>query len=165
MSSYSWDRLIEHVVSDLLTGGLFDMHSKQVTTDEQALVEMARQPRGYRATLSDAFLQFLSPACANVAARLAIGANATAFVFVAGDHGEREARSSELALRCLVVRGRLKGVTTVVGIATDRPQPGRRGHSSDILYLHVPQWSEEDSLRVANIQADLGYFKNMHWPE
>lgn len=164
-SSYSWDRLIEHFVSDLLTGGLFDMHSKKVTTDEQALVEMARQPRGYRATLSDAFLQFLSPACANVAARLAMGANATAFVFVAGDHGEREARSSELALRCLVVRGRLKGVTTVVGIATDRPQPGKRGHSSDILYLHVPQWSEEDSLRVANIQADLGYFKSMQWPE
>lgn len=164
-SSYAWDKLIEHFVADLLTGGMFDMHNKQATTDEHALVEMARQPRCYRASLADAFVEFLSPACAKVAARLAIGANATAFVFLTGDHEGREGRASELGLRCLVVRGRHKGVTTVIGIATDRPRPGRRGHSNDILYLHLPEWTAADTDNIARIQAEFGYFENTRWPE
>jgi hypothetical protein len=165
-SSYAWDKLIEYYVDDLLTDGMFDMHSKQVSKDELALVAMALQPRAHRANLADKFLEFLSPQCNEVAARVLVVANATAFVFMGGDSEDRERRSQELALRCLVVRGRCDGyVTTVVGIATDRPKAGKRGHSSDILYLHLPTWSEEDSKKIDRIQSELGYFENTRWPE
>jgi len=165
-SSYAWDNLIERYADDLLTDGMFDMHSKEVSKDELALVAMAFQPRGHRANLADKFLEFLSPRCEEVAARVLVVANATAFVFMCGDSEDRERRSQELALRCLVARGRCDGyVTTIVGIATDRPKAGKRGHSSDILYLHLPTWSEEDGKKVDGIQSDLGYFKNTRWPE
>ena len=162
-SSYAWDKLIDHYAEDLLTDGMFDMHSKQVTKNELALVEMALQPRGHRANLADAFLEFLSPDGSKIASRVVIAANSTAFVFLGGDSNDRESRAQELALRCIVVRGKCTNVTTVVGIATDRPMKGKTGHSSDILYLHMPYWNEEDAKRVDGIQRDLGYFKNTRW--
>lgn len=162
-SSYAWDKLIEHYADDLLTDGMFDMHSKDVTKNELALVAMALQPRAHRANLADAFLEFLGPAGGKIASRVVVAANATAFVFLGGDSDDRDFRSKELALRCLVVRGRCKNVTTVVGIATDKPKEGKTGHSSDILYLHAPVWTAEDAEKVDAIQAELGYFKNAQW--
>jgi hypothetical protein len=163
-SSYAWDRLIEHFVGDLLTGGMFDMFRKEVTQNELALVAMAMQPRGHRANLADAFLEFLHPTAKRVAARVVVADNQVAFVFTAGDSADREHRARELMLRCLVVRGRCKSVRTVVGIATDRPQAGKQGHSSDIVYLHMPDWDPAENTKINQIQADLGYFKNTQWP-
>lgn len=163
-SSYVWDNLIEHYAADLLTGGMFDMFGKTVTQNELALVTMALQPRGHRANLADAFLAFLSPGNSSIAARVVLGDHETAFVFVAGDSAKREERGGELLLRCLVVRGRCKRVKTVVGIATDRPKTGKQGHSSDILYLHMPEWDPNEDQRVEKIQAELGYFNNTKWP-
>jgi len=143
---------------------MFDMFRNEVTQNELALVAMALQPRGHRANLADAFLEFLRPDHARVAARLVVADNETAFVFTTGDSSDREHRSRELFLRCLVVRGKCKRVKTVVGIATDRPQAGKHGHSSDILYLHMPIWDPADDEKVKGIQADLGYFKDTKWP-
>jgi hypothetical protein len=161
--SYAWDRLIEQYAADLLTGGMFDMHSKAVTQDELALVTMALQPRSYRATLADALLAFLDPKAKKTASRAVIGDLETAFVFLAGDSADREHRSRELALRCLVVRGKCAGVRTVVGIATDRPRGTPGGYSSDIAYIHVDELSQEQKQQIESIQADLGYFKNAIW--
>jgi hypothetical protein len=162
-SAYAWDSLIEYYADDLLTDGMFDMHSKQVTKNELALVAMALQPRGHRANLADAFLQFLGPEGSSIASRVVFAANNTAFVFLGGDSSDREHRARELALRCLVVRGR-SGVTTVIGIATDKPKPGKSGNSSDILYLRMPVWTADDARAIDGIQADLGYFNNTKWP-
>ena len=163
-SSYAWDRLIERYTDDLLTDGMFDMFRNEVTQSELALVAMALQPRGHRANLADAFLEFLLHDHACVAARLVVADNETTFVFTTGDSADREHRSRELFLRCLVVRGRCKRVKTVVGIAIDRPQAGKRGHSSDILYLYMPIWDPAEDEKVKGIQADLGYFKDTKWP-
>lgn len=162
--SYAWDRLIEHFVEDLLTDGMFDMFRKEVTQNELALVAMAMQPRGHRATLADAFLQFLHPTTKHLAARVVVADNQTAFVFTAGDSADREHRARELMLRCLVVRARCKSVSTVVGIATDRPQTGKKGHSSDIVYLHMPDWDPAENAKIDQMQVELGYFKNTRWP-
>lgn len=163
-SSYAWDRLIGHYAEDLLTDGMFDMHSKQVTRNELALIAMALQPRGHRANLADSLLAFLlSPKGTKIASRAIVGANATGFVFLGGDSNDREFRARELALRCLVVRGRCPNVTTVVGIATDRPKAGKTGHSSDIVYIYMPIWTDNDAANVDGIQRDLGYFKNTKW--
>jgi hypothetical protein len=164
-SSYAWDELIGHFADDLLKDGMFDIHSKAVTKDELALVAMALQPRAHRANLADKFLEFLGPNGKNVSSRVLVVAHETAFVFLGGDHGDREHRARELALRCLVVRGRCDGyVTKVVGIATDKPKEGKSGHSSDIVYMDMPTWTAEDRATVDGIQADLGYFKNTQWP-
>lgn len=162
-NSYIWDRLIEDYTSDLLTDGMFDMHSKEVTDNELALVTMALQPRGHRAVLAESFMEFLQNSELKVAARAAQGYDDTAFVFLIGESSDREHRTRELALRCLVIRGRLHGVTTVVGIATDRPGTSDIGYSSDIVYIHLPEWSSELEEKVVSIQADLGYCKNTKW--
>jgi hypothetical protein len=163
-SSYAWDNLIEHYAGDLLTDGMFDMHSKKVTKNELALVAMARQPRGHRANLADSLLDFLGPEGAKLASRAVVAAASTAFVFLGGDSSERDRRARELALRCVVVRGRCKEVTTVVGIATDRPIQGKSGHSTDIAYLHMPELSVQDAALIDGIQRDLGYFSSTKWP-
>lgn len=156
--SYIWDRLIEHYATDLLTDGMFDMHSKEVTDNELALVAMALQPRESRMALAEAIMEFLQKPELKVASRAAKGYSDTAFVFLVGKSSDREHRARELALRCLVIRGRLPGVTTVVGIATDRPGSSDVGYSSDIMYLSMPKWTQEQEDHVAGIQADLGYF-------
>lgn len=161
--SYVWDKLIEHYTDDLLTGGMFDMHSKQVTDNELALVTMALQPRMHRAVLADAFLQFLQNAELKSAARVVQGHGDSAFVFTVWSSADREFRARELILRCLVVRGKFPGVTTVVGIATDRPGTSKIGYSSDIVYVHMTEWTEKDEQDVQGIQRDLGYFKNVTW--
>lgn len=161
--SYVWDRLIEHYAEDLLTGGMFDMHRKEVTENELALVAMALQPRGHRANLADAFMEFLQNEELKSAARVVQGDNGCAFVFTIGSSADREFRSRELILRCLVVRGRFPGVQTVVGIATDRPGESKIGYSSDIVYINMLEWSDEDEQHVQGIQNDLGYFKNASW--
>ncbi|MFW7340706.1 hypothetical protein V0R37_04070 [Pollutimonas sp. H1-120] len=162
-SSYAWDRLIEHFAEDLLTDGMLDMFRKEVTQNELALVSMAMQPRCHRANLADAFLEFLLPTTKHVAARVVMADCQTAFVFTTGGSADRELRARELALRCLVVRCRCSSVKTVVGIATDRPQAGKRGHSSDIVYLHMPEWDQAETAKVDQIQAELGYFKDTKW--
>lgn len=161
--SYIWDRLIEHYTDDLLSNGMFDMHSKKVTDNELALVEMALQPRNYRAVLADAFMEFLQQPELKVASRTIRAYGNTAFVFLLGKSAGRDNRARELVLRCLVVRGRMPGVTTVVGIATDRPGTSEIGYSSDIAYIHLSEWTDENEAHVDGIQADLGYFQHVQW--
>lgn len=161
--SYKWDHLIELYATDLLTNGMFDMHSKEVTQNELALVTMALQPRGHRANLAESFIEFFENPELKIASRVVQGHNNTAFVFLVGKSSDREARSQELILRCLVVRGRVPNITTVVGIATDRPGMSDIGYSSDIAYLHMPEWSAENEEHVKGIQAELGYFQNAKW--
>lgn len=161
--SYIWDRLIDHYADDLLTGGMFDMHSKDVTDNEMALVTMALQPRGHRAVLAESFMEFLTKPSLKIASRVVQGHENTAFVFLIGKSSDRDSRAKELFLRCMVIRGRLPGVTTVVGIATDRPGTSEIGYSSDIVYVHLPTWTPEDEERVAGIQKELGYFRNAKW--
>lgn len=57
--SYIWDRLIDNYAEDLLTEGMFDMHSGQATQNELALVAMALQPRGHRANLAESFIDIM----------------------------------------------------------------------------------------------------------
>lgn len=161
--SYVWDRLIDCYARDLLTGGMFDMHNQQVTDNELALITMAIQPRMHRAYLAEAFLEFLRDPAPKSAARVVQGFADTAFVFTLASSEDRKRRSQELALRCLVVRGKMPGVNTVVGIATDRPGPSSIGYSSDIVYIHMNEWSEKDAKDVEGIQRDLGYFQSASW--
>lgn len=160
--SYFWDNLIEHFTNDLLTDGMFDYSTKEITSNQLALIQMALQPRGHRANLAESFIEFLEKPEMKVASRVILAYQNTAFVFLVGDSSERETRVQELGMRCLVVRGKLPNVKLVVGIARDRPRKNG-GHSSDIVYIDIPEWTEEDENKVQKIQSELGYFENTGW--
>jgi hypothetical protein len=159
-ASYFWDKLIEHFTDDLLTDGMFDYSTKAPTTNQLALVEMALQPRGHRASLAEAFIEFLQKPELKLASRVMLADRNTAFVFHIGASSDREARVRELCMRCLVVRGRLPDVKVVVGISRDRPGASEAGYSSDIVYVNVPEWTDELEEQVTRIQKELGYFEN-----
>ena len=162
--SYIWDNLIIHYTEDLLTEGMVDYASGEVTTKQLALIQMALQPRYYRVILADAFIDFLEKPELNIASRVAMGYNNTAFVFLIGSGADRKARVQELGMRCLVVRGRLPNVKKVVGIATNRPgTPSKDGYSSDIVYIDIIEWSVECENQVNRIQKELKYFKKASW--
>ena len=141
--SYIWDQLIEIYTEYLLNDGLFDMHSKEITDDQIALVEMAMQPRRYRANLGEAFWEILEKPDLKVVARAVEGYNKTAFVFLLRPSSDREARMQELKLRCLVIRSIIPEAVTVVGIATDRPGSSSIGYSTDFVYISIPEWPDE----------------------
>lgn len=161
--SYFWDKLIEHLVDDLLTEGMFEYGTNQVTDNQLALVQMALQPRGHRANLVDAFSEFLQKPELNIAARVVLAHKNTAFVFHLRPSNDREARVQELGLRCLVVRGRVPGVKIVVGISRDKLGPSAVGYSHDIVYVDIPEWNDVFEEQVTGIQKELGYFENASW--
>lgn len=157
--SYIWDNLIEHFTDDLLTDGMFDYSTKEVTSNQLVLIQMAMQPRGHRANLAESLIEFLEKPELKVASRVILAYHNTAFVFLTGDSSDRESRVQELGMRCLVIRGRLPDVGIVVGIATDRPGESK-GHSTDLVYIDIPEWTDELEHQVLTIQKELGYFKN-----
>ena len=159
--SYIWDSLIEIYVKDLLSGEMFDMHSKKVTENELVFVTMALQPRTYRAELSKAFLEFINKPELKIASRVVGGYKNTAFVFLIGKSCDREARAQELLLRCYVVQGKIRDVKTVVGIATDRPGTSDVGYSSDFVYLYFQDCNEEMKKKASEIQEEFRYFENL----
>lgn len=162
-NSYFWDKLIEHFVSDLLTNGIFEYGTNQATDNQYALIQMALQPRYYRANLVNAFSEFLQKPGLKIAARVVLAYQNTAFVFHLGPSSDREARVQELGLRCLVVRGRIPDVKIVVGISRDKLGPSVVGYSHDIVYVDIPEWDDDFEEQVNKIQKELGYFENVSW--
>lgn len=160
-TSYIWDRLIEYYVNDLLTEGMFDMYSNEVTANELALVVMALQPRRYRVGLADTFMEFLQNEELKIASRVVMGYNNVAFVFLIGKSSDRESRVEELLLRCSIIDVKLPEVKTIVGIATDRHGTSTIGYSSDIAYVHESRWTSEEKEKLLQLSKELGYFKNV----
>jgi hypothetical protein len=161
--SYAWDDLIEHFTNDLLTAGIVDFLSEEVTNDQRALIQMAKQPRHHRAQLAAALIDYLSSD--ESAARVAVGYEGTAFVFIARERPDMEFRVKELTLRCEIVRVRCPGVTKVVGIGMDQPGFSQVGYASELVYLNRPEITDEDRTIILAMQEKLGYFKGVSWSQ
>lgn len=162
--SYTWDRLIETLYEDFRNRRmLVSRHPFSATSlmeTEPVLRVMAREDRFSRRLLSEKLLEFLelASASANHKARIVPSLSGVKYVFLARPFGEgRQRRMEELALRCFVARGLEPAARTVIGIATERPEPGK-GHSLDALYLDKPEWTEEDQRNLELVQEELGYF-------
>ncbi|TSA23435.1 hypothetical protein D4R71_08570 [bacterium] len=158
--SYLWDWLIEYYTKDLLGERMFDMYNKKITNNELAFIEMALQPRDFRIQLSEAYEDFLNIVNKKIRCRMVKAYNRTAFVFLAGATEDRKRRGEELMMRCHVVRGIVDNITTVVGIAADRPGTSDVGYSSDFVYMYKPVWTEKDEETKQMMQKELGYFKD-----
>jgi hypothetical protein len=109
--------------------------------------------------LSEKFLEFLEMArSGEVGARIVPSLTDARYVFLARSHGEdRQDRIAELYGRCLVARGLDLNTRTVIGIATELPEPGK-GYSLDALYLDKPEWTDEDQRNLEYLQREFGYF-------
>lgn len=157
--SYAWDHVLDVFAEDVLEGRMI-LNSDMAET-EGALRLMAKESRFNRRILGMAFDGFMQNAAeGKMAARYCKSPSGVAYVFVARPHEfPRETRMQELALRCHVVRGLLQDVTQVVGIATERPVPGK-GFSLDLQLLEIPEWTKEHQVQLELIQRDLHYFVN-----
>lgn len=157
-NSYFWDTLIEYYVKDLLSGGMFHAHNKEITDNDLALTIMALQPRRYRAVISDAFIEFLKKG--NIASRVIEGYDNTMFVFLLGKSSDREFRAKELLLRCSIINCKYPD-KIIVGIARDGLDGSSVGYSSDIVYMNNPNYTEKEKEEILKLQKELGYFSNI----
>lgn len=158
-SSYSWDRLIELLSKDIVSGNL--EFGPELNDSEATVRIMARENRFSRRMLGKDFLEFYELARQKkVRSRMALAMSGVTYVFLALPHGEdRKYRVAELGGRCLVARGLHQDRKTVIGLATERYEKGK-GFSFDIVYLHKDKWTEEDQKQMTYAQKEFGFFAN-----
>lgn len=157
-----WDRLIELLTSDLLTDGFFDAMSGDVTDDQRVLLAMARESREARECIMQALHNYWTEAYERVASRMVQSPQGHVYVFMVRPSSQRQDRVAELAGRCMVIRGRIDSVETVIGIANDRPGSGQ-GSSFDLLYLSIPNadWTDEDERQVLYLQQECELYSHL----
>jgi len=153
--SYGWDRLIEGLLSDL-TVALEAGHS--LSDYELAVRTMATEDRFARRCLSSAFLDWLHKR--QLGARNLQSPSGVGYVFsIYPRHGDREQRRKDLEVRCLAARSpSVLNVERVIGIATELYDPS--GYSLDVVYLHLPSWSEEDERHLQDARSKLGILQS-----
>ncbi|MBI3167893.1 MAG: hypothetical protein HYZ22_05410 [Chloroflexi bacterium] len=158
--SIVWDNLIEYITKHLLAGTLEPRSNLSDT--ELALRQMASEHRYQRRLLGDSYNDFLQQSH-KVRARLGKSDNAT-YVFLACPLGDsRQDRTNELLLRCFVARGKFKDRATVIGIATEVYVPNQ-GFSLDLIYMHKPEWTDEDQKNWDELQSHMHYFEGESKP-
>ncbi|MBD2606313.1 NERD domain-containing protein [Scytonema hofmannii FACHB-248] len=156
--SYVWDKLLEIISQDVLKGNL--EFGSTLDQSELALRTMARECRFSRRLLGKGFAEFMDLAAQEIveSRTLVSPQSNVAYVFLTKPHGEdRQYRVKELHGRCFVVRGLQQSCKTVIGIATERYQPGK-GFSIDVIYLNKEIWTEEDQKNLEYAQREFGWF-------
>jgi len=155
--SYVCDRIVDWFAEHVLHGRL--EFGAKLDQNERGIRVMARENRFARRILGKAFKEFFEFARDNqVRARMVRSPSGVVYVFMARPHGHpREARLAELVNRCFVGGGLHPDGSTVVGIATEQYAPSK-GHSLDLVHLHVPQWTVEQQECMERMQAEMGYF-------
>lgn len=157
--SYLWDDVIEDIAKDVLKGNL--EFSSSPDDGENILRIMAREERFSRRILGKSFAEFIHLSSENkVRSRMLPSPSGIIYVLLALPHAiDRKYRRAELGLRCFVTRGLNLDCKTVIGIATEQSKPGV-GHSFDLYYLYLPDWTEEHQKQMESIQKDTGFFMN-----
>ncbi|MCX5727110.1 MAG: NERD domain-containing protein [Candidatus Saganbacteria bacterium] len=141
--SYTWDRLVDYISEEMLNGRM--EIGSDLNENELCIRVMARENRFARRGLGKSFKQFLDQARDNkIGSRFTKSPSGLGYVFLVKPHGySRDARRAELSNRCFVARGLNPDCTTVVGIATEKPQRGK-GFSIDVAHLYIPEWTPEN---------------------
>jgi hypothetical protein len=157
--SYTWDLLIEKVITDYRAGRLVGGQSWEDA--EPVLRTMARESRFSRRVLGKSFVEFLRrSAVGDVRARMECSPAGVTYVFLACPLGtDREYRRSELGCRCFIARGECPDNPIVVGIATE-VSGKHEGCSLDLIRLDKPMWTSEDARKAEQIKAESGFFRS-----
>jgi len=163
--SYFWDHMIERLTAEFapdLVPDPFGLLRDPTGEGEHVVRTMARESRFARRILADAFLEFLRLASeGKLRSRMIPSPSGVLYVFLACPPAfDRKARIAELMGRCFIARGMNQSATTVVGIATEIPEPGG-GSSFDVCWYHKPDWSEEDAEELIRMQEETGAFTDL----
>jgi len=155
--SYAWDKLIEFVAREMLSGNL--EFGPSLTESEIGVRTMAREDRFSRRILGKQFQDFLMLSRQQAFARLCPADSGVIYLFLAYPRSaDRELRVAELGNRCFVARGLYEESNTVVGIATE--QYDSEGFSLDVMYLHIEEWTREHQQAATATQEEFAYFVN-----
>jgi len=157
--SYLWDDIIEEIAKDVLEGNL--EFSRSPDNGEMILRTMAREYRFSRRILGKSFAEFILLSSENkLRSRMLRSPSGVMYVLLALPHNiDREYRRAELGSRCFITRGLNLDCKTVIGIATEKSEPGV-GHSFDLYYLYLPNWTEEHQKQMESLQKETGFFVN-----
>jgi hypothetical protein len=157
--SYVWDRLIETLCGP--NGPPIREESWKLDDIELALRAMARESRLSRRILGSGVREFLEVLKEKgLRSRILLGPSGVIYVLVCfGASESPEYRATELKMRCLVARHKIGKGQTMIGIGIGDFVPGV-GSSSDLIYIHWPDWSAEDDELAERMQGELGLFKN-----
>ncbi|HEB36379.1 MAG TPA: NERD domain-containing protein [Candidatus Aminicenantes bacterium] len=157
--SYFWDDVIEDIAKYVLKGNL--EFSSSPDDGEIILRIMAREERFSRRILGKLFAEFIHLSSENkVRSRMLRSPSGIIYVLLALPHTvDRKYRCAELGSRCFITRGQNLDFKTVIGIATEISKPGV-GHSFDLYYLYLPNWTEEHQKQMELLQKETGFFVN-----
>lgn len=156
--SHAWDNLIKILIEDFEKGQLTNSISRD--DFELAIRQMAREDRNARKFLSEQFLDFIgveNPPKAKARIIPSLDKQNIKYLFLLGDHKDREQRYKELVIRSFVMIAKFD-CDTVVGLATEKYNP--KGYSLDLSYTHYPNLSDELRLEAIQLSDELGYFNN-----
>jgi len=153
--SYAWDTLIE-LLSDLKAKPVSGP-GPTLAELELALRTVAREPRLSRRILGKALREFLVQSD-KLRSRALIAPGGTIYVFV-WFHPDEDPkhRTAELYCRCMAARHKVGHGDTIVGIGLSKNMQGM-GSASDLIYMHLPDWSAADDEKAAKMQQELGFF-------
>lgn len=153
--SYWWDDMIERFIKDY---EVQPEGNPEPSDHERVVRALAGENRFARRILSAAcvdWLQRKQPGARNTVSPF----SDIAYVFAVYPRGwERDFRTRELSARCYVMRS-MSRKPTVVGIATELYEPSA-GFTMDAMYMHLPEWTDEDERIAAEAKANFGFFKN-----
>lgn len=167
-ASYAWDNTIEYIAKDLLHNNL--LHSHPPGQEESVLRIMARESRFNRRCLAESMFEVFTSG--KIRARIIRSFSGIVYVFAAFSRDEdRKSRAAELGARCIVARDYYKkDVCTVIGIATERANDGKKGLSFDLILLDVPKWTADWESKAQEARQQFKFFKqpevsSRHWDE
>ena len=156
--SYSWDNLIELLISDFNKGELLNNISRNDL--ELTIRQMAREDRNSRKILSEQFLDFIGhkePPKARARLIKSLNDSNVIYLFLLGEFKDREARMQELKIRSFIARS-MFDCDTIVGLATEKYNP--KGYSLDFSYTYLPEFPDDFKVKAKEFSDELGYFKN-----
>ncbi len=156
-SSVTWDQVVEKFCNDYLADQLEFTHN--LTDTELVIRTMAREPRLCRRVLGQSFHEFLQLANARrVESRITPSPSGTTYVFLSKDRSvPRRDRIAELGSRCFIARSMVRENSTVIGLSVQLLSPGHDAEV-ELMYLHKPEWTEEDSAAAESAKEQLGFF-------
>ena len=159
--SYIWDDILNEFYRDHKDGILY--HREGFHDMEYGLRIMSKESRFGRRILSHELLDLIGFFGKPTAKSRILSSHADiTYVYLLGPHDEsdREFRIQELQLRCLVARSIIKNQPIVIGLATN-PYVKGGGHSYDLCFMEINEWTEEKERKANQIKEELGYFRQM----
>jgi hypothetical protein len=168
--SYTWDRLVEKFLGNVMGGTLYSATHPKIVDQERMFRLLARESRLRRRSLSEALINLLETTphnfrAARVCTPLSPGEPYVLFLLLpqlesVSDSAYRAGRQGILHAYLGAVKYRYKDALDIVGIATE-PGLDYDRRSEDVAYLDARLWSEEHEEQARRDVTELGLLREV----